>query len=320
MEEQTFLGWVELPEAQPVRFGDLPGLLAGALHTGEFAQSAAEISFAADLKKMVDEGELLVRDPLTLGRHTFPHGASLRRAVLLPTEDLRPLLASRSIGLRLIPNGTGPTHWTIANAASAIATQEGWHQGALDTLREQMLQAATDGNLTIRHPHTGMTYRPDRVRDFYDLVTPVDVNAWLARASKASMVWRQGVSVPPPAADTSKATAPLATKTSPAAERCEAVSGPLAGPAAAIKPVRARTTWRDVAWDYMVQRLREARFSTAVELNHALHRLAGDEGSPFDKGEGLHRGSLWVREIGKPLALKTIQNCWQELQASARTA
>jgi hypothetical protein len=187
MDQQTFVRWVELPEAQPVCFGDLPGLIAGALHESEFAQAAAENNLEAELKALVDSGELMVRDPLTLGRHTFPLGAALRRAVLLPREDLRPLLASRGIGLRLIPYGT--SHWTIENAAAAIAEQEGWHQGARDTLRGQMVQAAADGTLTVRHPDTGLPYRPDRLRDSIGLVTPADVNAWLARDPELSLRW-----------------------------------------------------------------------------------------------------------------------------------
>jgi hypothetical protein len=305
MEAQTFLGWVELPEAQPVRFGDLPGLLAGALHTDELAQSAAEINFTADLQKMVVAGELMVRDPLTLGRHSFPHGAALRRAVLLPNEDLRPLLASRSIGLRLIPNGIGPTHWTIANAASAIATQEGWHQGARDTLREQMLQAATDGTLTIRHPHTGMTYRPDRVRDFYDLVTPADVNAWLACDSEHSMVWSQSVSVPPHAEDSSKATAEFPTKVSQAAERCDALSEPPAGPAGATKPVQ-----RWAAQESEILRvLRELQFKPSALTKPE----AGKPGPKAAARKALGSAGMWAGD-------KVFDKAWERLRKAGDIA
>ena len=215
-----FARWVELPEAQPVRFGDLPGLIAGALHEGQFAQAAAEINLEGELKALVDSGGLMVRDSLTLGRHTFPLGAALFDAVLLPREDLRPLLESRGIGLRLIAYGTGPTHWTIENAAAAIAAQEGWHQGQRDTLRGQMLRAAVDGPLTVRHPHTGAAHRPDHVRDFYDLVTPTDVNAWLARDARLSLRWRQSIGEPGPAIKTTagEAAAPKHWKMSVQAE------------------------------------------------------------------------------------------------------
>lgn len=220
MNEQTFVRWLELPEAQPIRFGDLPGLIAGALHESVFAQAAAEINLEAELKALVHSGELMVRDPLTMGPHTFPRGAALRLAVLLPREDLRPLLASRGIGLRLVSYGTGPTHWTIENAAAAVATQEGWHQGARDTLRGQMVQAAADSTLTVRHPHTGLPYRPDRVRYFYDLVTLDDVNEWLARDPSLSLRWRRSPSETVPiATDSTQVTAATPTKASQAAER-----------------------------------------------------------------------------------------------------
>jgi hypothetical protein len=107
MEEAKFVRWVELPEAQPVRFDALPGLMACALHEVPIAQAAAEVNLEIELRALVDLGVLMVRDPLTLGRHTFPLGAALRRAVLLPREDLRPLLASRGIGLRLTPFDKG---------------------------------------------------------------------------------------------------------------------------------------------------------------------------------------------------------------------
>ena len=87
-------------------FGDLPGLIAQALHQDPFAQAAAEVNLKAELRGLVTAGALIVRDPLSLGRHPFPIGESLRTAVLLPTEDLRPLLESRGIGLRLVIYGS----------------------------------------------------------------------------------------------------------------------------------------------------------------------------------------------------------------------
>ena len=191
-QEPTFRYWVELPEAEPVKFGVLPTLMARALHSDAFAQAGAEINFEEALGRMVDAGTLKVRDPLTLERHTFPIREALRRAVLLPHEDVGPLLASFQIGLRLIHFGTGPRYWTIENAAAAFAAQEGWHQGARATLQAQMVTAATDGTLKARQPQTGIAYRPVRARDFYELVTPADVNAWFARDPILSLHWKAG--------------------------------------------------------------------------------------------------------------------------------
>ena len=104
MAEESFTRWLELPQGVPVRFGDLPRMIARKLHQGEWAQAGAEVGLETELKALVDSGVLTVCDPLTLGPQTFPVGRTLRASVLLP-EDLRSLLAARGIGLRLIPDG-----------------------------------------------------------------------------------------------------------------------------------------------------------------------------------------------------------------------
>ena len=150
MEEQTFVRWVELPEAQPVRFDELPGLIAGALHEGPLAQAAAEINLEAELKALVDASELMVRDPLTLGPHTFPIGAALRRAVLLPREDLRTLLESRGIGLRLIRTDLPPDA-PLWRAWLQLPTVKLWQAIALSIDREPtepLCKAIFDGRVT----------------------------------------------------------------------------------------------------------------------------------------------------------------------------
>jgi len=84
-------------------------------------------------------------------------------------------------------------------------------------------------------------------------------------------------------------------------------------------PVAHRRNWWDVASPYMVATLRAGQYATAKELSSALTAGAGKPDSPFDKGEGQNRGSLFVREIGKPLSLKTIRNNWQKLRGAARS-
>lgn len=95
--------------------------------------------------------------------------------------------------------------YTLADAAQAIAAQQGWHDGARDTLKKQMMQAASDGTLTVRNPHTDLPYKPGTGRDFYELVTPADVNAWL---EKQGAPYRWNVAAP--AKDTAKP-APMVT-------------------------------------------------------------------------------------------------------------
>ena len=78
-----------------------------------------------------------------------------------------------------------------------------------------------------------------------------------------------------------------------------------------------RRTWRDVAWLYMVKEFNAKQHGTAKEFFKALEKKAGD-GSPFDKGTGGNVGSLWVRDIGKPLALKTLENNLPEIRKAAQ--
>jgi hypothetical protein len=181
MVTDSFSRWVEVPEAVPVKFGDLAFLIADALHSTEFAAAAAAINLENELAEMVSRGTLKVRDSLTMGEHTFPIGDSLRRAVLFPYE-LRPLLESRGIGLRLKPHGSGPDRWTMEYAAKAIGDQQGWHQGARDSLVARMVEGAESGALAVLDPHTDLPYRPGKVRPYYDLLNASDIDAWLERS------------------------------------------------------------------------------------------------------------------------------------------
>lgn len=70
--------------------------------------------------------------------------------------------------------------YTLDEAAQALGAQEGWHSGTRQTFVTRMREAVHDGKLTVRDTHTNLPYRPSVVRDWYELVTPADVNAWLA--------------------------------------------------------------------------------------------------------------------------------------------
>jgi len=80
-----------------------------------------------------------------------------------------------------------------------------------------------------------------------------------------------------------------------------------------------RRTWWDIASPFMANTLRQQRCTTAKALFNTLGNTAGQPDSPFDKGEGPHRGSLIVREISQPLSLKTVQNNWQKLRGIVTT-
>ncbi len=172
---------LELPAAAPVRIGDLPGMMAGAMHTDEFARVVAEDGIWRELRAMVDAGTLQPLNALTMLPHEFPVGDGLRRAVLLPFS-IRPMLQAQGIELRLIEPGNGPDLWSLANAARDVGEIQGWSKRQAETLCEQMLCAARDGALVVRNPHTDLPvplHKRATVRDFYELVTRDDVNVWL---------------------------------------------------------------------------------------------------------------------------------------------
>ncbi len=86
---------------------------------------------------------------------------------------------------------------------------------------------------------------------------------------------------------------------------------------AATEPrqTKRRSLW-DVVTPYVVETMRAGQYANAKQLFNALEAKAGPE-SPFDKGVGPHRGSLFVRELSAPLALKTLQNRWQQMLSNA---
>lgn len=176
---EKYLYWLAVEDGQAIRFSDLPHMMAKAMHpASDMGYGAARVNLEEELPKAVQRGELVVRNPLDLGHHTFPLGDALKRAVMLP-NDLRPFLESRGIELRINPHGSGPEFWTIENAALAIAEQEGWHHGARGTLLDQMVTAANARELTVRDPHTGLHKKSGEVRQYWELLAPEDVNTWL---------------------------------------------------------------------------------------------------------------------------------------------
>ncbi|MBT9492294.1 MAG: hypothetical protein IV107_08060 [Paucibacter sp.] len=91
-------------------------------------------------------------------------------------------------------------------------------------------------------------------------------------------------------------------------------------PAAPAKDGAARG-WQEIAQPYMIEKLKADRFSTAKEFDRALIACAGEPESPFDVGTGtVNRGLLVLRETGKKLELKTIQNHWGRLRGLAGLA
>ena len=229
MNNKSLPYWLVVEESKTVRFSELAHLMAKAMHPGDHeltSYAATRINLDKELPRAVHDGQLKVRNHAGLSPHTFPHGASLQSAVVLP-QDLRSFLAERSIELRLTPHGSGPDYWTLENAAAAIAEQEQWHDGARGSLENALLEAASSRALVVRHPHTDLPRTDGDVRVFYELVTPSDVNAWLEkqgapyrwRVARPEMKPEPQAATPAPvsdsasdAPDTSKGTPPKLTE------------------------------------------------------------------------------------------------------------
>ncbi len=99
--------------------------------------------------------------------------------------------------------------------------------------------------------------------------------------------------------------------TAPEAAQAEPQAAP------AINTKAKRRTWWDVSSPYIVEVMQAGQYATCKELYRALEAKAGPNG-PFDRGEGANRGSLFVREISRPLSLHTVQNKWQKLRELAK--
>lgn len=97
--------------------------------------------------------------------------------------------------------------------------------------------------------------------------------------------------------------------------RMAARAAPAQSPTAPAVKRTKRKTWRDVAFDYVVGVYNAGQYSTAKDLFKALQSKAGAE-SPFDVGTGDNRGELFVREIGKVLNSKTLENAMPEIKAA----
>lgn len=113
---------------------------------------------------------------------------------------------------------------------------------------------------------------------------------------------------------------PLVFSTIAAPEPQAATPAPVADSASitpVVKTKAKRRTWWDVSSPYIVDVMRAGQYTTCKELYRALEAKAGPD-SPFDKGTGVNRGSLFVREIARALDVKTVQNKWQKLRELAQ--
>lgn len=128
-----------------------------------------------------------------------------------------------------------------------------------------------------------------------ETTTPQAINAWLESTGSPHR-FPEAVGTPAPLVDA--APAPQASP--------EPVQAAPAG--------RARVKgWRQLALPYMAKIWRSDRFGTVKAYCKAIEDRAGEHDSPFVK----IRGGLVLKETGKPLSWKTIENSKGEIMAAA---
>lgn len=372
---KEFPYWLEVEDGKTIRFSDLAHMMAKAMHpANEMAYVGALANLEQELPKAVQRDELEVRNRLGMGKHTFPVGDALNRAVLLP-HDLQPFLEARGIGLRL----KAPLHLSdtansdagqakpptvhVSRAPEPITPLSGrsyvpsskpvpakWNKwkhipkcelwkavcltldiepddekhGMRSWLRERRdvpygFPSEFADRMDIAQANVSADGPIHPQAPYADLQSPHG-EVLLSEVAAAAIGW--GWTLP----EAMRALAPTKAREVLSANGTHPDSAPQANNDAQSAEKSAgesqqerqdSRTWRSAALPYMIETLRAGQFATAKQLFNALERTAGPT-SPFDKGTGSNRGSLFVRDIARPLSLKTVQNTWPELVAAAK--
>lgn len=80
------------------------------------------------------------------------------------------------------------------------------------------------------------------------------------------------------------------------------------------KASRRKPSWWKVAGPYVLELVRANRYATGKRLYLALRKEASNEASPFTtRSEGVNQ-VLIVRQTGREVDLKTVQNKWPEIE------
>lgn len=199
-----------------VLFGDLAHLIADALwpdagaNDDRMTYACARINFDGELTRAVKSGALPVKDPLTLGPHTFPIGDALKRA-LVTVHDLREFVAGRGLSVLFqftVNEDGGSTtfratqeeydamaagkqaqrderhkrgHYSMYEAAEVLAAANSIG-GTEAFLKKRMLPAVKSGALVLLDPIDGGPVTGRLCRPYDDWVTPKAIDEWLAGA------------------------------------------------------------------------------------------------------------------------------------------
>ena len=241
---------------------------------------AASVRLILNSERVIDEGINRLNETMKVVFSAPPHLYSFE-------IDGSPTFNADGYSLYLeekkLRNAKG--RYTVAEAAQVLADTYGFR--VVDFVARRMVPAFKNGLLRVIDPADGGPVRGRELNIYADEVTPAVIDAWLnSEGFAADVRWPD--------------TAPLTIE----------------GPEPPIPEERTKkTTWRDVAWDYVITSYRAGQFSTAKELFKRLEQTAGIAPSPFERSNRLNANSLYIRDISQTLSLKTIQNAWIEIKA-----
>jgi hypothetical protein len=322
-----------------IAFEDFQRCLARALSDG---QPQSELLFVAILEDLPQEleadvfvGKLPVKNPLTGGPY-FPAGDALRTSRVL-VKDIPDYVKERGVTVACMPEVTQQAHvvavdpqlknfprhapvyytckngaglakvgdfidsenerikrqsegyFTLNEAAEILAPVSGEDSANLE---RDMQTAHREDKLIVRNPVHKRPIPLTEKSSWSDFVTPADVDAWLEN---------QGVDYRFPVA----------------LDFQVQVVQQLSGAVLETRGAKNKN-WKDIVFPYVIKTFQAGQFATAKLLFKKLELGAGVEDSPFEKGTGTHVGSLFIREINQPLALKTFQNAWNEIKSKRR--
>ncbi len=106
--------------------------------------------------------------------------------------------------------------FTIEKAVKAMGQQWGLNANATKTLLSQLMQAAQSHKLTVLDPHTDLPKTKGQIHEYYELVTPATVNAWLKTIPDESRRWNEADIKPQAAPDAPVDTAAQVAVAAPA--------------------------------------------------------------------------------------------------------
>ena len=179
--QNNFIHWTTLPSAA-ITVHELMLITADALHpkrdteVEQIGYGGCLMTLETEIKREVRNGAMSVRNPLTLGAHSFPHGAALWGAVVLP-DEAHSVLACRGIGVRPTDPQVGPLDSVTADDTPKHDTRQ-----AAITPKFSMTKAA----LIDSHEHEWPTIR----RDMADAKTN-----GLAAAMAGARGWNESVAL-----------------------------------------------------------------------------------------------------------------------------